>query len=59
MAHEEAYERLIQAARAGEFVHYGELAKLLGVGPRRWRASRVGVKVNERHTGCPSAEVRQ
>ena len=24
-------ERLVQAARAGEFVHYGELAKMLGI----------------------------
>jgi hypothetical protein len=31
MEHQAAYERLVQAARAGEFVYYGELAKLLGI----------------------------
>lgn len=31
MDHDAVYERLVKAARAGEFVHYGELAKLLGI----------------------------
>lgn len=31
MEHQAVQERLIQAARAGEFVHYGELAKMLGI----------------------------
>lgn len=29
--HRTVYERLVQAARAGQFVHYGELAKMLGI----------------------------
>ena len=31
MEHQAVYERLVQAARAREFVHYGELAKMLGI----------------------------
>ena len=31
MEHQAVYERLVKAARAGEFVHYGELAKVLGI----------------------------
>jgi hypothetical protein len=31
MDHEAVHERLVQAARALEFVHYGELAKTLGI----------------------------
>ena len=31
MEHQAVYERLVKAARAGEFVHYGELAKMLGI----------------------------
>jgi len=31
MTHQAVYERLVQAARAREFVHYGPLAKLLGI----------------------------
>ena len=31
MEHQAVYERLVRAARAGEFVHYGELAKMLGI----------------------------
>jgi len=31
MEHQAVRERLIQAARVGEFVHYGELAKMLGI----------------------------
>ena len=31
MEYQAVYERLVQAARAGEFVHYGELAKMLGI----------------------------
>ena len=31
MDHPAMYERLVKAARAGEFVHYGELAKMLGI----------------------------
>ena len=31
MEHPEVYERLVRAARAREFVHYGELAKMLGI----------------------------
>jgi hypothetical protein len=31
MEHQPVYDRLVQAARAREFVHYGELAKMLGI----------------------------
>ena len=31
MEHPEVYERLVRAARAREFVHYGELAKMLSI----------------------------
>ena len=31
MEHQAVYDRLVQAARAREFVHYDELAKMLGV----------------------------
>ena len=31
MEHQAVYERLVQAARAREFVHYGELAKMLSI----------------------------
>ena len=31
MEHQAVYERLVKAARAREFVHYGELAKMLGI----------------------------
>ena len=31
MDHKAVYERLVKAARAREFVHYGELAKMLGI----------------------------
>ncbi len=31
MEHQAVYERLVQAARVREFVHYGELAKMLGI----------------------------
>ena len=31
MEHQAVYDRLIQAARAREFVHYGELGKMLGL----------------------------
>lgn len=31
MEHRAVYQRLVRAARAREFVHYGELAKLLGI----------------------------
>lgn len=31
MEHPAVYERLVQAARAREFVHYGELARMLGI----------------------------
>ena len=31
MEHPAVYERLVKAARAGEFVHYGELAKMLDI----------------------------
>ena len=31
MEHQAVYERLVQAARASQFVHYGELAKMLGI----------------------------
>jgi hypothetical protein len=31
MEHQAVYERLVRAARAREFVHYGELAKMLGI----------------------------
>jgi hypothetical protein len=31
MEHQAVYERLVQAARARGFVHYGELAKMLGI----------------------------
>jgi hypothetical protein len=31
MEQQAVYERLVQAARAREFVHYGELAKMLGI----------------------------
>ena len=31
MDHNAVYDRLIRAARAREFVHYGELAKMLGI----------------------------
>ena len=31
MEHQAVYERLVKAARASEFVHYGELAKMLGI----------------------------
>ena len=30
MEHQAEYERLVRAARAGEFVHYARLAKMLG-----------------------------
>ena len=31
MEHQAVYERLVKAARARDFVHYGELAKMLGI----------------------------
>jgi hypothetical protein len=31
MEHQAVYERLVQAARARDFVHYGELANMLGI----------------------------
>ena len=31
MEHQAVYERLVQGARARGFVHYGELAKMLGI----------------------------
>lgn len=31
MEHPAVYERLVRAARAREFVHYGDLAKLMGI----------------------------
>jgi hypothetical protein len=31
MEHQAVHDRLVQAARAGGFVHYGELAKMLGI----------------------------
>ena len=31
MENQAVYDRLLEAARAGEFVHYGELAKMLGI----------------------------
>ena len=31
MEHQAVYDRLVRAARAQEFVHYGELAKMLGI----------------------------
>ena len=31
MEHQAVYERLVHAARARDFVHYGELAKMLGI----------------------------
>ena len=31
MEQQAVYERLVKAARAGEFVYYGELAKMLGI----------------------------
>jgi len=31
MEHQAVYERLVQTARAREFVHYGELATMLGI----------------------------
>lgn len=31
MEHQAVYDRLVQAARAREFVHYGDLAKMLGI----------------------------
>ena len=31
MEHQAVYDRLVQAARAREFVHYGELATMLGI----------------------------
>lgn len=31
MEHQAVYERLVRAARAQEFVHYGELARMLGM----------------------------
>ena len=31
MEYQAVYELLVQRARAGEFVHYGELAKMLGI----------------------------
>lgn len=31
MEYQPVYDRLVQAARSREFVHYGELAKMLGI----------------------------
>lgn len=33
MENQAVYDRLVEAARTGEFVHYGELAKMLGIDP--------------------------
>ena len=39
MEHQAVYERLVQAVRARDYVHCGELAKLLGFAIDNWSSA--------------------